>query len=223
MKFSYAPALRATFPSLATQTVVVDGIDHTANPRERAAALWERAAERLKTGPEGGFAEIVAWRQAFSRMGLKPSQYRCAAEALLRRFRKEGRLPTIHPLVDLCNAVSLAHAIPVAVFDLACIAGDLQVRPARGDEIYHAFDGTVERPDTGEIIFADAAGQAHSRRWCNRQSAASAVRPSTGTALIVAEALHAQATGDLGRLAEVLKEALACVWPQARIVDVEVP
>jgi DNA/RNA-binding domain of Phe-tRNA-synthetase-like protein len=39
---------------------------------------------------------------------MKPTQYRCASEALLRRFRKEGALPRIHPLRDLCNAVSLA-------------------------------------------------------------------------------------------------------------------
>jgi DNA/RNA-binding domain of Phe-tRNA-synthetase-like protein len=48
-------------------------------------------------------------------MGLKPTQYRCAAESLLRRYRKERFLPRIHPLVDLCNAISLAFAIPVAV------------------------------------------------------------------------------------------------------------
>ncbi len=27
-------------------------------------------------------------------------------------------MPSIHPLVDLCNAVSRAYAIPIAVFDL---------------------------------------------------------------------------------------------------------
>jgi DNA/RNA-binding domain of Phe-tRNA-synthetase-like protein len=50
-------------------------------------------------------------------MGLKPTQYRCASEALLRRFRKDGSLPWIHPLVEVCNPVSLAYAIPIAVAD----------------------------------------------------------------------------------------------------------
>ena len=40
-----------------------------------------------------------------------------ASESLLRRFRKEHALPQIHPLIDLCNALSLACAIPIAVFD----------------------------------------------------------------------------------------------------------
>lgn len=67
--------------------------------------------------PESEFGQIQAWRRAFSQMGLKPTQYRCAAEALLRRLRKEHSLPRLHPLVDLCNAASAAYAIPVAVFD----------------------------------------------------------------------------------------------------------
>src|SRR5262249_47895012 len=78
--------------------------------------------------------EIQAWRRAFTTMGLKPTQYRCASESLLRRLRKEGSLPPLHPLVDLCNAISLAFAIPVAVFDASQITGDLCVRYADGAE-----------------------------------------------------------------------------------------
>lgn len=221
MRFSYAPEIRSDFPDLATHAIMLDGITPQAWPEGHIALLWTQAARRLETGQEGSFAEITAWRQAFSRMGLKPSQYRCAAEALLRRFRRERLLPAIHPLVDLCNAVSLAHAIPIAVFDLSCIQGSLQVRPATGQESYHAFDGTQEQPDAGEVIFADDAGLAHARRWCNRQSAASAVCATTRSALIVAEALHARATADLARLAEVLQLALAETWPQARLQQVE--
>src|SRR5438132_10564816 len=103
-------------------------------------------------------------------MGLKPTQYRCAAESLLRRLRKEGSLPRIHPLIDFCNAVSLAFATPVAVFDIAEIAGGIEVRHAAGDETYLAFSGETEHPAAGEVIFADDAGQAHARRWTNRQS-----------------------------------------------------
>ncbi len=130
-------------------------------------------------------------------MGLKPTQYRCASESLLRRFRKEGSLPALHPLVDLCNAVSLAYAIPVAVLDLDAVSGPLEVRYATGDEEYLTFAGDTEHPAPGEVIFADQAGQAHARRWTNRQSGRSAVRDTTSTALIVAEALHDSAPADV--------------------------
>ena len=88
-------------------------------------------------------------------MGLKPTQYRCAAESLLRRFRKEGALPRLHPLVDLCNAVSLAFAIPVAVLDVAEIAWPLEVRYADGDE---------ELPDVRRRGRAPGAGRGDLRR-----------------------------------------------------------
>jgi DNA/RNA-binding domain of Phe-tRNA-synthetase-like protein len=148
-------------------------------------------------------------------MGLKPTQYRCASEALLRRFRKEGALPRIHPLIDLCNAVSLAFAIPVAVFDVSHVAEYLEVRHASGDEAYLAFSGETEAPAPGEVIFADAAGKAHARRWTNRQSAASAVRDTTSSVLVVAEALHETADADIARLVSELADGLRAVWSVA--------
>jgi DNA/RNA-binding domain of Phe-tRNA-synthetase-like protein len=63
-------------------------------------------------------------------MGLKPTQYRCASEALLRRFRKDGSLPWIHPLVDVCKAASVAYATPIAMFDLDQVTRNLTVRHA---------------------------------------------------------------------------------------------
>jgi DNA/RNA-binding domain of Phe-tRNA-synthetase-like protein len=145
-------------------------------------------------------------------MGLKPTQYRCAAESLLRRFRKEGSLPRLHPLVDLCNAVSLAFAIPVAVLDVAAVTWPLQVRYAAGDEDYLTFAGETEHPVAGEVIFADQAGHAHARRWTNRQSGLSAVRDTTSAVLIVAEALHDSAARDVPDLMAAVATELAATW-----------
>ena len=148
-------------------------------------------------------------------MGLKPTQYRCAAESLLRRFRKEGSLPRLHPLVDLCNAVSLAFAVPVAVLDAAEIAWPLEVRYTAGDEDYLTFGGEVEHPAPGEVVFADRAGQAHARRWTNRQSGRSAVSAATSTVLIVAEALHEGAATDIHDLTATLAAEISATWPTA--------
>jgi DNA/RNA-binding domain of Phe-tRNA-synthetase-like protein len=145
-------------------------------------------------------------------MGLKPTQYRCASESLLRRFRKEGSLPQIHPLIDLCNAASLAFAIPVAALDVAKIAWPLQVRPATGTENYLSFSGEIEHPEPGEVTFADAQGQAHARRWTNRQSGLSAVRDETAAVLIVIEGVHDSAAADVQNLGTALGDALNEVW-----------
>jgi len=184
----------------------------TADATADTDRLTAVAKARLADGPESEFPEIQAWRRAFARMGLKPTQYRCAAESLLRRFRKEGSLPRLHPLVDLCNAVSLAFAVPVAVLDADQIAWPLEVRYAAGDEDYLTFGGETEHPAPGEVIFADEAGQAHARRWTNRQSGRSAVSPATTTVLIVAEALHERAPSDVPELIKTLTAEIAAVW-----------
>jgi DNA/RNA-binding domain of Phe-tRNA-synthetase-like protein len=173
--------------------------------------LYARARQRLEQGPESDLPEVAAWRRAYAQMGMKPTQYRSAAEALLRRFRREGDLPRLHPLVDLCNAVSLAFALPVAVFDLEGVAGRLEVRHASGAERYLAFSGEVEAPAPGEVIFADADDQVHARRWTFRQSRRSTVTPATRRALIVSEGLHPTAAADVPALIAALAAELAAI------------
>jgi DNA/RNA-binding domain of Phe-tRNA-synthetase-like protein len=213
--FGHSRELWRDFPALVPGALAVDAITSDLDVGPRLDPFLATAAARLAVGPESELPEIQAWRRAFARMGLKPTQYRCASESLLRRFRKERVLPRIHPLIDLCNAVSLAFAIPVAVFDRARIDGDLEVRHAAGSELYETFSGETERPEPGEVIFADGGGRAHARRWTNRQSGYSAVRGETASALIVAEALHESARADVERLVATLAGELAAVWGAA--------
>lgn len=212
MRFSHDPALLAEFPHLAVATLTLDDVTSTPDVAATVAPFLERASARLAERPESEFAEIAAWRRAFTQLGLKATQYRCASEALLRRFKKEGELPSIHPLVDLCNAVSLAYAIPIAVFDLDTVIGDLTVTRADGTESYLSFSGETENPEPAEVIFRDDAGNAHARRWTNRQSALSAIRPDTRRVLIVSEALHDTAPADVDALLADLTTALRQHW-----------
>ena len=213
MQFEHSTQLRDAYPDLVAGVVRAAGITATADVAGRTAGYLAEARRRLTAdGAESGFPEIQAWRRAYTAMGLRPTRYRCAAEALLRRLRLDGELPRVHPLVDLCNAVSAAYAIPVAVLDLDRVDGDLVVRPARGDEEYVSFAGDTEHPDPGEVTFVDSAGRAHARRWTNRQSGWSAVRAGTSSVLIIAEALHAGAEPAVTRLVADLVTALTDGW-----------
>ncbi|GAA2040394.1 phenylalanine--tRNA ligase beta subunit-related protein [Catenulispora yoronensis] len=212
MYFQHAEDVWSEYPELVAAAITTSGITPTADVDARVAQFVGAAKARLADGTESDLPEIKAWRQTFTKMGLKPTQYRCASEALLRRLRKEGDLPRIHPLIDLCNAVSVAYAIPVGVFDLDEVAGFLEVRHAAGDEDYLTFAGTSENPEPRELIFADAEGRAHARRWTNRQSGRSAVRESTSRVLIVSEAMHASAAEDVASLMKTLADAVAEAW-----------
>ena len=209
MRFHYSQFMQDTFPNRVTGILALDGIRPDVAVTHGVDTLIARARKRLEAESEGAWPEIQAWRRAYAAMGLKPTQVRCASEALLRRLRKDGALPALHPLIDLCNAASVAYATPVAVFDLDHVAGDLEVRRATGDERYITFSGATETPEPGEVIFADEEGYAHARRWANRQSGKSAVSAGTKRALIVAEALHEGAADDMATLMRELSGMIA--------------
>jgi DNA/RNA-binding domain of Phe-tRNA-synthetase-like protein len=216
MYFYHTSAIWQQFPQLVPGLMVVDGIRPQVDAEANLQPWFQRARERLSQGPEAQMPEIGAWRRAYSQMGLKPSKYRSAAEALLRRFRHANDLPRLHPLVDLCNAVSVAFALPVAVFDLDRVEGYLEVCHAQGTEQCLAFSGEIETPSVGEVIFRDAANQVHARRWTFRQSRLSTVRPETAQVLIISEGLHEGASKDVGELIETLSQEIAALGASPR-------
>lgn len=223
MHFFHTPDLWSAFPNLHAGVMHVRGvrgapdfdaavIAHTAAAKAR---LSDRGLQGLAPLSEGQWPEIQAWRRVYSDMGLQPTQVRCAAEALLRRLRQDGQLPRVNPLVDLCNAVSVHAAVPIAVFDCAQVSWPLSVARARGDEEFLAFSGEIEHPTEAEVVFVDGTRRAHARKWAHRQSSFSAVSSSTESVLIVIEAFHegasATVTTALGWLDEALRPIPGCV------------
>lgn len=217
MRFSHAPEIWAMYPELSAEAMAVSAV-HPEGAYQAAIADWTaRARGRLAAAPEGEWPEVQAWRRAFSRMGLKPTQYRCAAESLLRRLRQSGDLPALLPLIALGNAVSAAFGVPVALFDTARISGDLTVRPATGSEVYEDFSGAQETPSAGEVIFADSAGAAHARRWCHRQSRLSAVSADTRSLVIIVEAMHPEGAETVAAALDAVATALKLPGTRQRL------
>jgi DNA/RNA-binding domain of Phe-tRNA-synthetase-like protein len=191
------------FPTIVGGVVRAQGVSNAPSPPALTAAFraeQERTLASLGGRPLGEVPSLAAWRRAFTAFGVEPTRYRSAAEARLRRLTKQGEVPSVGLLVDIGNIVSIRHALPVALFDLAGVAGTITVRFADGSEEFTDL-GTesVERPDPGEVIFADATARVHARRWCWRQSALSAVGPDTQEVLIAVEGHHETATEDVGQ------------------------
>ncbi|MCT7353232.1 phenylalanine--tRNA ligase beta subunit-related protein [Streptomyces sp. 15-116A] len=180
----------------------VDSLLTEAEDALHAAALGKAEVSALPS--------IAAWREAYRAVDVNPNRYPCAAESLLRRVAKGDRLPRINTAVDLCNGVSLAARLPVASCDIGDLDGELTVRPADGHEVYLPLGApdAPEHPGTGEVIYADDRGRAHSRRWNWRQG--DVIRTERGPRRLVftVEAVHdggADAVAAaLGRIGEVL-------------------
>src|SRR2546429_5507733 len=97
-------------------------------------AEQQATLQRLGNTPLSQIPSLSAWRSAFRVFGVDPTQYRTAAEALLRRLTKKGDIPSINLLVDLGNLVSIRYALPVAVVDTRAIQGGILVHFADGSE-----------------------------------------------------------------------------------------
>ena len=83
----------------------------TPAPLQDAFFAEQRAVlERIGQTPLSEIPSLAAWRRVFSGFGVKPTQYRSAAEALLRRLTKHGDIPSLNALVDLGNLVSIRCA-----------------------------------------------------------------------------------------------------------------
>jgi DNA/RNA-binding domain of Phe-tRNA-synthetase-like protein len=219
MKIHHSAEVWQQFPQLVPVAIYIGGIDCAPSVERRIAAFHAIARQRLQDSSEGEWPEIQAWRRVFSAMGLKPTQYRCASESLLRRFKTENTLPAIHPIIDLCNAVSIAYGIPIAVFDKEQIHGSMTVRHATGTEKYLTFGGEIENPKQGEMIFVDEADNAHARRWCNRQSKQSSIQPETKNVLIVAEAVHLEAALSIDLVLQTLTREIEEHWKHSTNVS----
>jgi DNA/RNA-binding domain of Phe-tRNA-synthetase-like protein len=195
--FQYAPELLARYPNVSGGVIVASAMRNRRSPEALQARYREEQAATLRRVGETPLSQIpalAAWRSAFRGFGVDPTQYRCAAEALLRRLTKKGDIPSINTLVDLGNLVSIRYALPVAIFDTRALQPPLTVRFATGWERFTELGAPeVEHPTPGEVIFADGTGLVYARRWCWRQSDESAAREDTTDALITVEAHHAGA------------------------------
>ncbi len=219
--FGYDPVLFERFPTLTAGVIGASGLRNGPTPPELAdeyAAAQTEVAARLANVPIAEIPSIGAWRRTFTACGVKPTQHRVAAEALLRRLHKHGDVPSINTLVDLGNLVSIRYAMPVAVFDQAEVTGATTVRLANGDERFTDLGATAPvSPELDEVIFVDESGIVSARRWCWRQSAQSATGPSTTDAIITIEGLHETAKPDIVAAIDVLQDLLARFQPNATL------
>jgi lysyl-tRNA synthetase class 2 len=192
-RFGYHADLLAQFPTIVAGAAFALGIDNQSD--ERATEALIRAQEEVVKAqfgsvPLSSHPHISSWRAAYSSFGVKPTQYRCAVEALLRHVVKGGTVPHINKLVGLCNYVSMRHVLPVAGYDLDHISGPVEVRFARGDEPFlPLYAKEIEYPQPGEVVYTNE-NAALSRRWTWRQSDRAKTTPGTTNALLTTEGVN---------------------------------
>jgi len=123
---------------LETGVIVVEGVVVRSEP-----AVWEETTllsvklRELHAGRKPAeIAGLRAARDLYHAFGMEPTRYRPSSEALLRRVLKNQDLYHVNNVVDCANLASLSFLLPLGLYDLDRVEGDIVLRLGRNGEQY---------------------------------------------------------------------------------------
>ncbi|MGW1257192.1 B3/B4 domain-containing protein [Streptomyces sp. NPDC002513] len=222
LTLTVSDTVRALAPGFTHVAIEAHGLVNGPST-EGTSALLDDAVRRLAVRLDGRAPHedphMAAWRTLYTAFGAKPSRTRNSAEALARRALSDAGLPRINVLVDVYNAISVAHLIPVGGEDLALVQGAMRLVRAMGDEEFVTVaggEGAVEHPEAGEVVWCDEAGVT-CRRWNWRQGPRTRLTEESTSAVFLLESLAPMPVADVERAGAELAELLEKFSPGARI------
>jgi DNA/RNA-binding domain of Phe-tRNA-synthetase-like protein len=159
MNVTIDPKLKAKCPrtALACVTALVEA---GASPAALLQEMKTRENEIQKLPfPRGVLesAQVETTRKAYKTLGKDPARYRGSAEALLRRVVAGKGLPQVNAVVDVINLVSVESRLPIGLYDLGHVVGDIVFRAGRAGETYKGI-GKYDLNLEGLPLFADTVG-----------------------------------------------------------------
>lgn len=173
----------------------------------------------LRGGPAWTDAHLTSWADAYTRFGAKPNRTPCSSQALRKRVLKDGMIPSINPVVDLYNAISLKYAIPVGGENHDAYAGRPLLTVADGREPFETVmngEVVIENPLPGEVIWRDDAGVT-CRRWNWRQGTRTRLEAADGRMWFVLESLETMPEDALAEASDMLIEGLNTLMPDCLV------
>jgi DNA/RNA-binding domain of Phe-tRNA-synthetase-like protein len=159
MRLTIDVALKAKCPKTALGCISAQ-VDAPASPPALIAEL-DNCQQAILRMPEPRAVlespQILATRAAYKTLGKDPARYRGSAEALLRRVIAGKGLPCINTVVDIINLVSIESRLPIGLYDLAHVQGDIVFRAGGAGETYKGI-GKYDLNLEGLPVFCDALG-----------------------------------------------------------------
>ena len=214
MKFKIEDKIFEKLPDLYVGVVVAKGVDNSKEYPEIDKLLEESLAlaeKRFLDKKVKEDAAIIPYREAFSALDMNPNKFQCSVEALFTRISKGKKLPSINPLVDLNNAVSLKHTLPMGTHDLSRSAKDIEMRYAKEDDTFVPMGSSeVEKPDSGEVIYA-VGDEVRTRRWAWRQSDYGKITPETSYVFFPIDGFKGVNDKEVDKAADELAELLKII------------
>ena len=206
-------ALRPDFVSLALR---VSGVGN--GPSTDQSDAWLRQAEGAARAASTPHPHVLAWRDAYRAFGAKPQRTASSVDALWQRAGKSA-LPRVNWLVDLYNAISVLHTLPVGGEDAARLVGAARLVRASGEEPFETIkDGApvVEHPEPGEVVWVDDLGVT-CRRWNWRQGTRTRLTEQSADVLFILERLEPLPVAAVHAAGDALVAALRERCPEVSV------
>jgi DNA/RNA-binding domain of Phe-tRNA-synthetase-like protein len=213
MFFSIQKELFDRLPDLTIGVVAAAGLDNSRPSPEIEAFLLQTVgalrgsfqAEKVQDHPR-----IRPWRTAFSKLGISGSKFPSSIESMARRILRDDPFPTVNPLVNLYNSISLKHLVPMGGHDLDPLTGNILLGFSEGWEPFTPMGGgekiTVPK---GELVYRDDQ-EVLTRNWVWRQCDKDKTTEKTKNIFIPIDVL-----GELGRgVAEEIIQELVDLIPR---------
>jgi len=168
MNFKVSDEVFEILPNICFGVVVVRDID----PKLSYFGLNDSVNElevKYKGRKAKELEEIITYREAFKELGYNPNKFMPSIEALAGRVLKQKRLPSISPVVDLYNSISLEYLLPIGGHDMDFSDSDIELRLTDDKDSFIPF-GSNEEEDVpkGELVYA-VGNSVKTRRWIWRQ------------------------------------------------------
>lgn len=168
MKFLVSDDVFEEIPNVCFGVVVARGIDTSSDFKGLEDAI--KKLEDKYTGKKAKeLDEIIPYRDTFKKLGYNPNKFMPSIEALATRVLKQKGLPSILPVVDAYNTISLKYLLPIGGHDINTAKGDIEVRFSNSLDSFTPF-GSEDNEDIGEGELVYAVGnEIKTRRWIWRQ------------------------------------------------------
>ena len=118
--------------------VVVSGLDNNIEDKSFYEAYQKQVSSTLKKYKNTSITSsenIVLYRHAMDSLGINSAKYPSSIESIINRIIKNSNFPSINPVVDLGNYISLKYEIPVGIHDIDSIHEDLCLRMSTEEDI----------------------------------------------------------------------------------------
>jgi DNA/RNA-binding domain of Phe-tRNA-synthetase-like protein len=160
MELSISKHLKETVHHFKVGVIVYNNIIVEPSPqmlKGRLQFFQESLYFDLQETPVSNIPEIQEWRTIFKQIGTDPNRYRHSAESLYRRIHKQNFIGSIHSAADVNNFFSLYYKIPIGIYDLDKISGNITIDIGTDNDEYIGINGRVMN-FAKKLISKDALG-----------------------------------------------------------------